>query len=90
MSRVLPQPSDTPVLKEVIVAVEPGDPHIALLADGKIRVGFLGKAVLESDDHTVLAAAVEARGLEGDALKELISNLIAKEIAASAGVAKAD
>jgi hypothetical protein len=88
MSRVLPQPSDTPVLKEVIVATEPGDPHIALLTDGKIRVGFLGKAVLESDDHAVLAAAVEAKALDGDALKELISNLIAQEIAASSGVSE--
>jgi len=87
MSRVLPQPSDTPVLKDVIVAVEPGDPHLALLADGKIRIGFLGKAVLESDDHAVLAAAVEARGLEGEALKALVSDLIAREIAASSGVA---
>lgn len=88
MSRVLPQPSDTPVLKEVIVAAEPGDPHIALLADGKIRLGFLGKAVLESDDHAVLAAAVEAKTLEGDALKELISNLIARELASSSGVSE--
>lgn len=88
MSRVLPQPSDTPVLKEVVVATELGDPHIALLADGKIRIGFLGKAVLESDDHAALAAAVEARALEGDALKEYVSNLIAREIAASSGVAK--
>lgn len=90
MTKVLPQPSDTPVLKEVIVAVEPGDPQIALLADGTIRVGFLGKAVLESDDPAILAAAVEARSLEGDALKEFISKLIAREIAGSSGVAKAE
>lgn len=89
MSRVLPQPSETPVLKDVVVAHEPGDPHIALLIDGRIRVGFLGKAVLESDDPAALAAAVEARSLEGDALKEFISTLIAREIAASSGVGEA-
>ena len=86
MSRVLPQPSDTPVFKEIIVAANPGDPHLALLADGKIRIGFMGKAVIETDDHEILAAGVEARALEGEALKEFVSNLIAREIAASSGV----
>jgi hypothetical protein len=92
MSRVLSKPSDTPVLKVMIPGEAPGDAYLSLLADGKLRFGFIDGAVLESGDLDILAAGQEANqnALRGEELHAFVSNLIAKELAGDAGSASND
>jgi hypothetical protein len=88
MSRVLSKPSDTAVLKVMISGEASGDAYLSLLADGKLRFGFVDGAVLESGDLDVLGAGAEAnqKGLRGEELHAFVSELFAKELAGSAGL----
>lgn len=92
MSRILPKPSDTPVLKEMIPGEASGDAYLSLLTDGKLRFGFVDGAALESDELDILAAGAEANQsvLRGEALHAFVSNLFAKELAGAAGLAPKD